>query len=114
MSTYEKTLIPPLNFSMVASGVYRSGFPNRKNHSFLQQLGLKSVLYVRSSVCCAPSDSVLTAFLLDISATRSTSQRTWRSSARTTSRSSSAPLTATRCLTTAIGLLLCRMDMLTD
>lgn len=46
MSTYEKTLIPPLNFSMVASGVYRSGFPNRKNHAFLQQLGLKSVLYV--------------------------------------------------------------------
>lgn len=50
MSTYEKTLIPPLNFSMVASGVYRSGFPNRKNHSFLQQLGLKSVLYV-GAVC---------------------------------------------------------------
>ncbi|RLN89995.1 hypothetical protein BBJ28_00002389 [Nothophytophthora sp. Chile5] len=46
MSTYEKTLIPPLNFSMVASGVYRSGFPNRKNHAFLQELGLKSVLYV--------------------------------------------------------------------
>ncbi|CEG35992.1 protein tyrosine phosphatase [Plasmopara halstedii] len=41
-----KTLIPPLNFSMVASGVYRSGFPNRKNHAFLQQLGLKSVLYL--------------------------------------------------------------------
>ena len=48
MSTYEKTLIPPLNFSMVASGVYRSGFPNKKNHAFLQQLGLKSVLYVES------------------------------------------------------------------
>lgn len=44
LSTYDKTLIPPLNFSMVASGVYRSGFPNRKNHAFLQQLGLKSVL----------------------------------------------------------------------
>ncbi|KAJ8575950.1 hypothetical protein ON010_g3262 [Phytophthora cinnamomi] len=49
MSTYEKTLIPPLNFSMVASGVYRSGFPNRKNHAFLQQLGLKSVLYVNNT-----------------------------------------------------------------
>ncbi|GLE05673.1 hypothetical protein PINS_up014713 [Pythium insidiosum] len=46
MSTYEKTLIPPLNFSMVDSGVYRSGFPNKKNHAFLQQLGLKSVLYL--------------------------------------------------------------------
>lgn len=46
LSTYDKTLIPPLNFSMVASGVYRSGFPNRKNHAFLQQLGLKSVLCV--------------------------------------------------------------------
>ncbi|RHY12627.1 hypothetical protein DYB37_009735 [Aphanomyces astaci] len=46
MSTYEKTLIPPLNFSMVDSGVYRSGFPNKKNHAFLQQLGLRSVLYL--------------------------------------------------------------------
>ncbi|RLN38259.1 hypothetical protein BBJ28_00019772 [Nothophytophthora sp. Chile5] len=49
MSTYEKTLIPPLNFSMVASGVYRSGFPNRKNHAFLQELGLKSVLCVSAA-----------------------------------------------------------------
>ncbi|EQC35196.1 hypothetical protein SDRG_07425 [Saprolegnia diclina VS20] len=46
MSVYEKTLIPPLNFSMVDSGVYRSGFPNKKNHAFLQQLGLRSVLYL--------------------------------------------------------------------
>ncbi|KAI9920808.1 hypothetical protein PsorP6_000941 [Peronosclerospora sorghi] len=31
---------------LAPSGVYRSGFPNRKNHAFLQQLGLKSVLYL--------------------------------------------------------------------
>ncbi|KAG7395852.1 hypothetical protein PHYBOEH_003098 [Phytophthora boehmeriae] len=65
MSTYEKTLIPPLNFSMVASGVYRSGFPNKKNHAFLQQLGLKSVL--------------------------NTSRRTSPSSKETISKSSSEP-----------------------
>nr|CCA27129.1 tyrosine phosphatase putative [Albugo laibachii Nc14] len=46
MSSYEKTLIPPLNFSMVDAGVYRSGYPNKKNHSFLRQLGLRSILYL--------------------------------------------------------------------
>jgi len=39
-------LIPPLNFSMVASGVYRSGYPNKKNHQFLRKLGLKSIIYL--------------------------------------------------------------------
>ena len=43
-STREKLLIPPLNFAMVAKGVYRSGFPNTKNFSFLRKLGLKSIL----------------------------------------------------------------------
>eukprot|EP01099_Mayorella_cantabrigiensis_P007862 TRINITY_DN7149_c0_g1_i1.p1 TRINITY_DN7149_c0_g1~~TRINITY_DN7149_c0_g1_i1.p1 ORF type:complete len:269 (-),score=17.28 TRINITY_DN7149_c0_g1_i1:18-824(-) len=42
----KKLLIPPLNFAMVAPGVYRSGYPNRKNHPFLQNLGLKSILYL--------------------------------------------------------------------
>ena len=37
-------LIPPLNFAMVAKGVYRSGYPNAKNHRFLAKLGLKSIL----------------------------------------------------------------------
>ena len=50
MSSYEKTLIPPLNFSMVDAGVYRSGYPNKKNHSFLRQLGLRSILYILSMI----------------------------------------------------------------
>lgn len=31
---------------MVSSGVYRSGYPNRKNFSFLQKLELKCVIYL--------------------------------------------------------------------
>jgi hypothetical protein len=40
----EFLFIPPLNFSMVAKGVYRSGYPNKKNHRFLTKLGLKSIM----------------------------------------------------------------------
>ncbi|KAK9727876.1 tyrosine-protein phosphatase siw14 [Basidiobolus ranarum] len=46
---YERSwdvLVPPLNFAMVAPGVYRSGYPNRKNHPFLKKLGLKSIIYL--------------------------------------------------------------------
>ena len=39
-------LVPPLNFAMVLPGVYRSGYPNPKNHPFLHRLGLRSVLYL--------------------------------------------------------------------
>eukprot|EP00013_Stygamoeba_regulata_P006294 CAMPEP_0177630384 /NCGR_PEP_ID=MMETSP0447-20121125/1182_1 /TAXON_ID=0 /ORGANISM="Stygamoeba regulata, Strain BSH-02190019" /LENGTH=183 /DNA_ID=CAMNT_0019131787 /DNA_START=52 /DNA_END=603 /DNA_ORIENTATION=+ len=42
----EPLLIPPLNFAMVAPGIYRSGYPNIKNHRFLKKLGLKSILYL--------------------------------------------------------------------
>eukprot|EP01111_Echinosteliopsis_oligospora_P013313 TRINITY_DN4754_c1_g2_i1.p1 TRINITY_DN4754_c1_g2~~TRINITY_DN4754_c1_g2_i1.p1 ORF type:complete len:195 (+),score=50.28 TRINITY_DN4754_c1_g2_i1:25-609(+) len=42
----EPLLIPPLNFAMVAKGIYRSGYPNKKNHPFLKKLGLKSILYL--------------------------------------------------------------------
>ncbi|KAJ5067571.1 hypothetical protein M0811_02759 [Anaeramoeba ignava] len=38
--------IPPINFSMVAKGVYRSGYPNSKNFPFLKKLGLKSIIYL--------------------------------------------------------------------
>lgn len=38
--------IPPLNFSMVDNGIFRSGFPNSANFSFLQTLGLRSIMYV--------------------------------------------------------------------
>lgn len=39
-------LIPPLNFSIVSKGVYRAGYPNEKNISFLRKLKLRTVLYV--------------------------------------------------------------------
>ena len=37
-------LLPPENFSMVESGVYRSAFPRTKNFSFLKSLKLKTVI----------------------------------------------------------------------
>jgi tyrosine-protein phosphatase SIW14 len=39
-----KVMVPPLNFAMVAPGVYRSGHPNRQNFPFLIKLGLKSIM----------------------------------------------------------------------
>jgi len=39
-------LLPPQNFSMVWKGVYRSGFPSKKNFNFLRQLGLRSILFL--------------------------------------------------------------------
>ena len=41
---YEE-LIPPENFAMIEKGLYRSGFPKKKNFAFLKKcLGLKSIL----------------------------------------------------------------------
>ncbi|URD89417.1 Tyrosine phosphatase family [Musa troglodytarum] len=37
-------LVPPLNFAMVDYGVFRSGFPDAANFSFLRALHLRSVL----------------------------------------------------------------------
>lgn len=38
-------LVPPINFSMVDNGVFRSGFPDMStNFSFLRTLKLKSIL----------------------------------------------------------------------
>jgi hypothetical protein len=42
----EDELVPPGNFSMVATHIYRSSFPKKKNFPFLKSLGLKSVLLV--------------------------------------------------------------------
>lgn len=39
-------VVPPLNFDMVAPGVYRSGHPNERNFSFLRRLNLKSIMYL--------------------------------------------------------------------
>lgn len=38
--------VPPDNFAMVDRGIYRSGFPKKKNFPFLKKLGLKSVIYL--------------------------------------------------------------------
>ncbi|KUF95785.1 Cysteine protease [Phytophthora nicotianae] len=41
---YEE-LIPPENFAMIEKGLYRSGFPKKKNFAFLKKsLQLKSIL----------------------------------------------------------------------
>ncbi|GBC09569.1 hypothetical protein RclHR1_00090003 [Rhizophagus clarus] len=47
-TTEAKVMVPPLNFAMVAPGVYRSGHPNRQNFPFLIKLGLKSIIYLSS------------------------------------------------------------------
>ena len=39
-------LVPPDNFAMVWRGVYRSGYPTKRNFAFLRQLGLRSVLFL--------------------------------------------------------------------
>ncbi|KAJ2003091.1 tyrosine-protein phosphatase siw14 [Coemansia thaxteri] len=39
-------IVPPLNFAMIAPGIYRSGFPNPKSQPFLLQLGLRTIVYV--------------------------------------------------------------------
>mmetsp|Transcript_13090 Transcript_13090/g.15883 ORF Transcript_13090/g.15883 Transcript_13090/m.15883 type:complete len:223 (+) Transcript_13090:173-841(+) len=43
----KKLLIPPLNFSLVNKGVYRSGYPNKRNFDFLETIG------VRTFICLA-------------------------------------------------------------
>ncbi|XP_058220395.1 tyrosine-protein phosphatase DSP1 [Rhododendron vialii] len=42
----EEFYVPPLNFAMVDYGIFRSGFPDTANFSFLQTLGLRSILYL--------------------------------------------------------------------
>ena len=42
-------VVPPINFSLVAPGIYRSGHPNKKNLSFLRRLKLKSVMYLEGT-----------------------------------------------------------------
>ncbi|KAK9285260.1 hypothetical protein L1049_024450 [Liquidambar formosana] len=42
----EDLFVPPLNFAMVDNGIFRSGFPDSANFSFLQTLGLRSIIYL--------------------------------------------------------------------
>ncbi|CAH1420377.1 unnamed protein product [Lactuca virosa] len=38
--------IPPFNFAVVDDGIFRSGFPDTTNLSFLKTLGLRSIIYL--------------------------------------------------------------------
>ncbi|XVE87712.1 hypothetical protein DITRI_Ditri19aG0009800 [Diplodiscus trichospermus] len=40
----EELFVPPLNFAMVDNGIFRSGFPDSANFSFLKSLGLRSII----------------------------------------------------------------------
>ncbi|XP_006858403.2 probable tyrosine-protein phosphatase At1g05000 [Amborella trichopoda] len=59
MEGVEISLRPPVNFSMVDHGVFRSSFPDITNFSFLQILGLRSILYL----CPEPYPEANQAFL---------------------------------------------------
>ncbi|KAK9053304.1 hypothetical protein SSX86_029937 [Deinandra increscens subsp. villosa] len=45
-SNGEELYTPPLNFSMVGNGIFRSGFPDTANFSFIKTLGLRSIVYL--------------------------------------------------------------------
>ncbi|KAJ6973339.1 tyrosine-protein phosphatase DSP1 isoform X3 [Populus alba x Populus x berolinensis] len=57
----ELNLIPPLNFAMVDNGIFRSGFPDSANFSFLQTLGLRSII----CLCPEPYSEATMEFLKD-------------------------------------------------
>lgn len=60
MGTTDELLIPPVNFAMVDKGVYRSGYPNKKNLPFLHKLRLRSVVYVSTySIPCKHRKSMV-------------------------------------------------------
>jgi len=40
----ERLLIPPLNFAMVDKGIFRSGYPNARNFSFMKHLGIRTIV----------------------------------------------------------------------
>ncbi|WCJ38843.1 Phosphotyrosine protein phosphatases superfamily protein [Euphorbia peplus] len=42
----EEILVPPVNFSMVEDGIFRSSFPKPVNFPFLETLNLKSIIYL--------------------------------------------------------------------
>ena len=46
MKKTEDLLVPPVNFSLVAKGIYRGSYPNQQNFSFLKHLELKSILFL--------------------------------------------------------------------
>lgn len=42
----QQLLVPPLNFALVAEDVYRSGHPLEINYPFLENLNLKTIVYI--------------------------------------------------------------------
>ena len=42
----QAALAPPENFAMVWKGIYRSGYPSKRNLTFLRTLGLRSILFL--------------------------------------------------------------------
>lgn len=38
--------IPPINFGMVCPGIFRSGFPNKKNFPFMKKIKVKTIIYL--------------------------------------------------------------------
>ena len=69
-STSSAPLVPPENFAMVNSWVYRSSFPKKRHFPFLKTLGLKSVLWVmrraRIEVGGWNADSVTRPYFLSL------------------------------------------------
>ncbi|XP_038690328.1 tyrosine-protein phosphatase DSP1 [Tripterygium wilfordii] len=55
----EELFVPPLNFAMVDYGIFRSGFPDSADFSFLKSLGLRSVI----CLCPEPYPEVNNEFL---------------------------------------------------
>ncbi|XP_068666231.1 inositol diphosphatase DSP3-like [Aristolochia californica] len=55
----EDVLVPPLNFSMVDRGIYRSGFPKEENFGFIQSLNLKSIVYLCPEPYPEPNEQFL-------------------------------------------------------
>ncbi|KAL1818066.1 hypothetical protein ACET3Z_020640 [Daucus carota] len=56
---YDEQYTPPFNFAMVENGIYRSGFPDSTNFSFLQTHSLRSIVYL----CPEPYPEVNAEFL---------------------------------------------------
>ncbi|ORC85430.1 tyrosine phosphatase [Trypanosoma theileri] len=42
----QEPLVPSINFAMVCPGVYRSGYPTKKNYRFIRALRLRTILYL--------------------------------------------------------------------
>ncbi len=57
------TYYPPVGFSIVESGLYRSGLPVEVNFPFLEQLGLQTLLYLYPEA--GPLSPSLQAFVED-------------------------------------------------